>query len=60
MNIYKIKHKNKIYVTNAENLIEAEDKFIEQFNIDLKISTNILTEKVEDDENINIKGVIQF
>ncbi len=60
MNIYKIKYKNKTYVTNADNLIEAEDKFIESQKIDLSVATNILMEKVNDDEDINKEGVIQF
>lgn len=31
MKAYMIKSKDKLFATNAENLMEAEDKFVESF-----------------------------
>lgn len=60
MNIYKILHKNKTYVTMAENIMEAEDKFINEFKIDLTSCPNILVEQVEETEDISKKEITQF
>lgn len=57
MNAYIIKRKGRRYITNAENLMEAEDKFVEQLELDYsendyKIEPVELTPRLQDDDSI--------
>lgn len=54
MNSYLIKTKNSSYITNADNLMDAEEKFFNEFpDLDyVNIKQIELSPRLSDDENI--------
>lgn len=59
MNGYIIKHKGKVYATNADNLMDAEEKFLQEFGIDPVDYVEVIPLSSIGQEN-GIKKVIYF